>query len=300
MIPSSSRLPLELMLRLFLLTLFLLTSSIFPAEVILKSGKAFICDILTEDERKIKISYKEQVYIVPRSEIQTIDYKKTGTHASRYYPSFQMKDGSAIKGLIAEEDKTSYTLQTDNGFIVIEKSKIANQEKGFEKNPEFPKDLLESANSPETRIGFGGSGFANGALLAGSHPSSSGGFLFIEPAFLGFAKKFQFGYRTDYYTAGGNGKYSFYNNFGYLQYNLKFSRFLHFYVNVGGGASSVRYQSKTENFSGINPAGYMELGYQGLQWDRVFIRIAVRGVYINEKGLGFGMGGGEISFGVKI
>jgi hypothetical protein len=154
----SSRLPLEmtgysrlyfpmveLTLRLLFIILSCLTTSIFPAEVILKSGKSFICDILTEDERKIKISYKEQVYIVPRLEIQTIDYKKTGVHASRYYPSFQMKDGSAIKGLIAEEDKTSYTLQTDNGFIVIEKSKIANQEKGFEKNPEFPKDLLESA-----------------------------------------------------------------------------------------------------------------------------------------------------------
>jgi hypothetical protein len=282
------------------ITLFFLTMSLFPAEVILKSGKAFICDILTEEERQIKISYKEQVYIVPRSEIQTIDYKKKGVHISRFYPSFQMKDGSSIKGLIAEADKTSYTLQTDNGFIVIEKNKIASQEKDFEKNPEFPKDLLESANSPETRIGVGGSGFVNGAPLSGSHPSSLGGFLFIEPAFLGFAKKFQLGYRTDYFDSAGNGKYSFYNNFGYLQYNLKISRFLHFYVNAGGGASSVRYQSRSENFSGINPAGYMELGYQGLQWDRVFIRLALRGVYINEKGLGFGMGGGEISFGVKI
>ncbi len=288
-------------LRIIYITLCIfLCIPLFPAEVILKSGKSYICDILTEDERKVKISYKEQVYIVPKSEIQNIDYKKTGTHTSRYYPSFQMKDGSTIKGLIAEEDKNSYTLQTGNGFIVIDKTKIAKEEKDYEKNPDFPKDLLESANSPETRIGVGGSGFANGSPLAGSHPSTAGGFLFIEPAFLGFGKAWQFGYRADYYTSGGNGKYDFFNNFGYIQYNLKWTRRLHFYINLGGGGSSVRYQSKQESYAGINPAGYMELGWQGLQWDRVFIRLAVRGVYINEKGLGLGMGGGEISFGVKI
>lgn len=290
----------KLRIRVIIFLFFLFTSPLFPAEVILKSGKAFICDVLKEEERKIKVLYKDKTYSIPRSEIQNVEYKTTGSHNSRYYQSFEMKDGSLIKGLIAKVDNNRYTLQTGNGFIVIDKPNIVKEEKDFDKNPEMPKDFLEIAYSPETRIGIGGSAFVNGSPLASSHPITSGGFFFIEPAFLIFKINWQFGYRVDYYTSVGNGRYDFFNNFGYVQYNFKRSRLLHFYINVGGGASSIRYQSSQDSYAGINPAGYLEAGWQGLQWDRVFIRLAVRAVLMNERGLGFGMGGGEISFGVKI
>jgi len=287
-------------MRIIILLVFTSLQSIFPAEIILKSGKAFICDVLKEEERKIKVLYKDKPYSIPRSEIQNIEYKTTGSHSSRYYQSFDMKDGSLIKGLIAKEDNNRYTLQTGNGFIVIDKANIVKEEKDFDKNPEMPKEFLEIAYSPETRIGIGGTAFVNGSPLASSHPVTSGGFLFIEPAFLIFKNNLQLGYRVDYYTSVGNGRYDFFNNFGYVQYNFKRSRLLHFYLNLGAGASSIRYQSSQDNYAGINPAGYIEAGWQGLQWDRVFLRLAVRGVFMNERGLGFGMGGGEISFGVKI
>ncbi|MCE9501515.1 MAG: hypothetical protein K8R21_13595 [Leptospira sp.] len=285
---------------IWVLFLFFTFSPIFSMELVLKSGKSFICEVITEDEKKIKVLYKDKTYVVPRSDIQNIDYKKRGPHSSRFYTEFKMKDGSNIHGVIAEEDKTSFTLQTDIGFLTVEKSKIAKFDTDLEKKPEFPNEFAENTNLPETRIGFGGSVFANGQPVVKTNPISAGGFLYIEPAFLNFRSNWQFGFRSDYVVASGVGRFDFFNNFLYLQYNYKKSDLLNFYLNVGGGGSFVRYKSGTDNYSGMNPAAYLELGWQGLQWDRVYIRTGLRFVYINEQGLNYGMGGLEISFGVKI
>ena len=84
-----------------LLIYTLLSFPLFSVEVILKNGDAFICDVVEENERILKVKWKEKIYNIPKSEILTRDNKKTGTHKGYALANIIMLDGSIVKGNIA-------------------------------------------------------------------------------------------------------------------------------------------------------------------------------------------------------
>jgi hypothetical protein len=90
-----------------------------------------------------------------------------------------LKDGSKIYGVIAEENNESFTIKTELGFLVIEKSRIAEFPERTKIAPEISSTYLASnVRLPETRIGIFGSGYANGNPISISNPISSGGGLY--------------------------------------------------------------------------------------------------------------------------
>jgi hypothetical protein len=70
------------MLLLFILIIFLLSSSIFSAEVIMQTGDVFHCDVLFEESSTVRVKFKDKVFDIPKKEILSIDKTKLGNHTS--------------------------------------------------------------------------------------------------------------------------------------------------------------------------------------------------------------------------
>jgi hypothetical protein len=317
-ISSSISTPLELTLvftllrllataRMATVLLFLFCLPLFSAEVILKTGEVFICDLISENTYQIKVNWKGKEYVIPRQDIASVDLKKTGKHISYKYLNFKLNDGSQIKGAIADENNESYTLKTDVGFLTIDKNKIKSSD------PREEPKLAESYESgwvPEKLlIGITGTGLSNSAPINSNHPTSYGGGIFVEPISLQIFSRFQFGFRSEYLVSDGSGypyvclacsvtgRYDFFNNFAYLKYNWKKSELLDFYGSIGGGASYVRYRLGDITLASLNPAATAEIGWQGIKFGRFFVRVSLRAIGIQEKNISLGMGGMEISVG---
>lgn len=280
---------------------------LLPAEVVLKTGEVFICDIITENSYQIKVNWKGKEYVIPRQDIASLDLKKTGKHISYKYLNFQLNDGSQIKGAIADENNESYTLKTDVGFLTIDKSKIKSHDPIIE--PKLAEGY-ESGWVPEKLlIGIAISGLANSAPVNSNHPTTYGGGIFIEPVSLQVFSRFQFGFRSEFLVSDGSGypsvciacsatgRFDFFNNFAYLKYNWKKSELLDFYGSLGAGGSYVRYRLGDVSLSTLNPAATAELGWQGLKFDKYFVRVSLRTILIQEKNVTLGMGGMEVSIG---
>lgn len=184
-----------------MLVLFILP--IYSFEIVLENGDAFICDLITETDKSYKIFYKDKEYTIPKTEVTSTDSTKKGAHSAFRYAKFTLKDGSKLNGVIAEETNDSYTLKTELGFLVVEKRRIAEFPPKTRTNPEIPSTYLASnVRLPETRIGFFGSGYVNGKPISDTNPTSGGGGLYVEPAFLQW-KFLRFGFRTEYLQSYG-------------------------------------------------------------------------------------------------
>ncbi len=291
----------------FKAVLLFLCLPLFSAEVVLKTGEVFICDLISENTYQIKVNWKGKEYVIPRQDIASVDLKKTGKHISYKYLNFRLNDGSQIKGAIADESNESYTLKTDVGFLTIDKNKIKTQD-----SKEEPKlsEAYESGWVPEKLLmGITGTGLSNSAPINSNHPTSYGGGIFVEPISLQIFSRFQFGFRSEYLVSDGSGypyvclacsvtgRYDFFNNFAYLKYNWKKSELLDFYGSFGGGASYVRYRLGDITLASLSPAATAEIGWQGIKFGRFFVRVSLRTVGIQEKNISLGMGGMEISVG---
>ncbi|MBK8395589.1 MAG: hypothetical protein IPL26_10140 [Leptospiraceae bacterium] len=288
-------------LYLTLLILFALPLSAF--EITLDNGDAFICDLITETDKSFKILFKGKEYTIPKTDVVATDSTKKGTHSSFRYSRFVLKDGSKLNGVIAEENAESFTLKTELGFLVVEKSRIAE----FPSNTKTPPDLSStylSANIrlPETRVGIFGSGFLNTAPISSTNPISTGGGIYAEPAFLNW-RSFSFGFRSEYLQSlSGNNTITFFNNSVYMHRNRVFLEkpMLDFYVNFGLTASNVSYKKGTESFSGVNPGSYLELGWQGIKFKNMYIRLGLN-TFCNFESQGvFCAGGGTLGLGVRF
>lgn len=68
--------------------LLLFSLPLFLAEVFLKNGEVFICDLISENTYQIKVNWKGKEYTIPRQDIASLDLKKTGKHISYKYLNF--------------------------------------------------------------------------------------------------------------------------------------------------------------------------------------------------------------------
>ena len=111
----------------FIAGLFFYTP-ILPVEIILKNGDIFIADFVSENESSTTIKWKNDVYIIPKAEVRTIDLKKAGSNKSYRPIEYILLDGSRMKGIFVEQDKDIITLKSELGFLKIDKTKISKIE----------------------------------------------------------------------------------------------------------------------------------------------------------------------------
>lgn len=283
----------ENMLKKFLL-LLLLSSTLYSAEIILKSGDAFICDIVEENDRLIKVKFKDKLYEIPKSEIQMQDKAKTGTHKGYTLSTIAMSDGTIVKGNIAEETKTTLTVQTILGYLHLDKTKIAEVQKPDSSiDVSIPKDYLEqSYRLIPHKFGIVLYSAGNGQPLAAVSPTINGGGIFYEPAQLNWKDKWQLGFQSEYLVSYGEGsRYMFYNQIFYLQYRQLFSRWLDFYVNLGIGGAYIRYKKDEAYIEGVQGLASISLGYQAIKFGKFTLRFGPRYTQYAEKPFYYNIGG---------
>lgn len=277
-----------------ILFLLLFVQPIYSLELILKSGDAFICDTVEENDRIIKVRFKDKLYEIPKSEIQMRDNSKTGTHKGYTLASIAMLDGSTVKGNIAEESDTILTVQTILGYLSLDKAKIAKVTKPDPKiEVTIPKDYLEqSYRLTPIRFGVSVYGAANGQPLSAISPGIYGGSFFLEPSNLNWRDTWQIGFKSEYLVSYGEGsRYGFYNQIVYLQYRKSYSKWLDFYANVGVGGAYIRYkrdEAYIEGFQGLSSIGF---GYQGIKFGKFTVRIGPRYTQYFEKPFYHNVGG---------
>lgn len=167
------------------LLLFLLTLPLYSLEIILKTDEGYICDFIYEDERYIKIKFKEKIYEIPKKEIEHRDDQKGGAHKGYRLSRIKLSDGSILKGLLAEENQDSLTLQTRFGFLKLDKPSVKNIDRPDQKEYFPDPDYLEKSYKPTKTI-FGISGIGLGGVPANKDSSNtiSGGGFYVEPSFL--------------------------------------------------------------------------------------------------------------------
>jgi len=284
--------------HLFLILLFLLALPIFPTELILKSGDAFICDVVEENDRIIKIRFKDKLYEIPKSEIQMRDNTKTGTHKGYTLATIKMLDGTIVKGNIAEETNTTLTVQTILGYLSLDKAKIVEVVRlrsptGHPVEVTIPNEYLEqSYRLTPHKFGIISYGAANGQPLSQISSGIYGGGIFFEPSQFNWRDKWQLGFQSEYLVSSGEGsRYGFYNQIVYLQYRKLFSRWLDFYINVGVGGAFIRYKKDEAYIEGVQGLASISLGYQGIKFGKFSVRIGPRFTQYAEKPFYHNVGG---------
>ncbi|MDI7175164.1 LA_3334 family protein [Leptospira santarosai] len=269
----------------FLLLLLFCSISIFSAEIVMKDGSAFIGKIQEESDIRVKFQWKDKSYEIPRKDIASIDLSKNGSDTSYHYTSFQLKDGSMIKGIVAEDSEKEIMIKTDLGFIHLDKNKIRSSDAPESLNPILnPKYLNTDDKNWNHKIGFSIQALANGSPLGASNPATFGGAIYLEPAFFELWK-FRPGFRLEYQVSNSNAShYSFLNQFFYFNRSFRIGESLlwDFYTNIGVGSSTVQYSGNSQRFSGTNPATYLEFGWQGLQYKSIVFRTGIRSTCIFE------------------
>ena len=279
-------------------------TSLFAIEIILVNGEGYIGELVTEDAENLKIKFKDGLYKIPKSDIVSFDYTKKGENIGYKLSQFYLKDGSTLKGVIAEETPTNYTVQSQAGFLYLEKSKLDKVEKGGVINSAPPAIyFLSDENSTQTRIGFFTNGYATSAPLNATNPVSYGGGFFAEPEVFRLSRNWKFGLSAEYNTSPFQGStFSFLNAFPYIQYNYRnpSKPILDFYINFGLGGSYVRYARDNTTISGLDPLAGLEVGWQGLQWSRYFVRVAAKSQVVAEDGTTIGFYGATIGIGMKL
>lgn len=139
-----------------MLLLLLISNEIFATEIELKDGNRFLGNFISEDERSVLFKFQDKDYRIPKSEIVKFDKNKTGNDFSIGLSRVTLKDKSQIIGYLVEEGQDNLVLQSQLGFVNVEKSKIYESELNREKNFALPKKyLVATQESLNTFIGIG-------------------------------------------------------------------------------------------------------------------------------------------------
>lgn len=322
----------------FIAGLFFYTP-ILPVEIILKNGDIFIADFVSENESSTTIKWKNDVYVIPKAEIRTIDLKKAGSNKSYRPIEYILLDGSRMKGIFVEQDKDIITLKSELGFLKIDKTKISKIEGEVIEDFPPPRQFTDK-NVKKTYSNIGIYGTVNkisGNSLSDNHPYAYGGGFYIEPSFVQWTTKFRAGITFEYLQTnyknnpnfldsynqllflqsvsdGSNLNYltflksgqaskptlDFVNIIPYLQYRINSSPLLDFYFNVGIGTSYLRLVERQTSISGFIPAGYFALGWQGLSFNKVIIRIGGKLTLIREANSNLLLEGVDMSVGYML
>ena len=255
-------------------------AKLFAIELQFPNGDVFHAELLLDDERLLTVRYRGNDYKIPKKDLESFDIgKKTSLNTSYKISSFTLKNGSVIKGLIAEEKKEEFVVKSELGFLTISKSEIKPPFPSKELHPEFPEEYRanDKANN-QTKLGISFLYLPLFQPLANATPPLNGVSFFVEPAFLKIGNSMQTGFRFEYLESNGPVKeIRTQSGYAYLTYFKMFNQnpLLDFYGTFGAGSSLLTFHSSQNrtNYSGISPSAYVELGWQGLKISSSFYRI---------------------------
>jgi hypothetical protein len=273
-------LKLKLFLVLFTIIFISPISNLLAIELQFPNGDVFHAELILDDERLLTVRYRGNDYKIPKKDLDSFDIgKKTSPNTSYKISTFFLKNGSIIKGLIAEEKKEEFVVKSELGFLTLNKSEIKPPFPGKELHPEFPEEYRanDKANN-QTRLGVSFQYLPLFQPLANATPPLNGLSFFVEPAFLKFGNSIQTGFRFEYLESSGPVKeIRTQSGYAYLTYSKMFNQnpILDFYGTFGGGSSLLTFHSSQNqtNYSGTSPSAYVELGWQGLKVSNSFYRI---------------------------
>ncbi len=125
--------------------IFATSLPLFSAEIVFPSGDAFLVDVVSEDSRVYKVKYKDTLYTIPKNDLESVDLLKPGKDRSYKYLHFTLKDGSKIRGVLAEESSKEFIIQSELGFMTIEKAKIRGEIPETKK----PDSIFRKTHTPQ-------------------------------------------------------------------------------------------------------------------------------------------------------
>lgn len=275
----------------FIVFFFTTFSILQSTEIVLSNGDAFIADILEENPETVKIQWKGKIFSIPRSEIQSISKDKSGEHIAYKYNSFRLKDGSTIKGILLKLDVSSLVIKTELGILTIEKSKLEDS------GASIPKEYENTNPVQKTTImGLGANSYSFRKNLQEEISILSGGNFFIEPSSFYWKEKYRLGYRVEFLGP----VYNILIHSIYFQYRYFYSNILDFYINIGPGASFVSYEEGRKKVTGLDPSIYAEIGWQGIKYEKLILRLGLSNYYLYEQGGGPGLIGINLSLGMNL
>lgn len=190
--------------------------------------------------------------------------------------SFVLKDGSSIRGTIAEEKPNEYTIKTEIGFLTLLKSELKPPYPIQSAPPDFPEEYRSTdKETNQTKVGLSFNYLPTLPPLSQSTPALIGGSIFVEPAFLRITERWQTGFKYEYQTSRNLTIHSGYTYFLYSK-QLFDNPILDFYTSIGLGVSQAAFKAEGSNlaFTGTNPLVNWELGWQGLKISKSFIGLA--------------------------
>lgn len=258
-----------------LVVMFGFSNLIYSDEIEFKNGDRFLGKFISEDERSILFKFQEKDYRIPKSEIVKFDKSKTGNDFSIGLSRVTLKDKSRIIGYLIEEGQESIVLQSQLGFVNVEKSKIYDSELNREKNFALPKKYLVSTQeSLNTYIGLGYGIYRSPNLNITLNQL----YLNLEPAYLALNGNGRVGFQLDgIWGANADYKLNIFNGIVYYFNHYQFyeNPKLDFYGKFGIGGNYVNRISEDENRFGLNPLVMLELGWQGYKVNDFQLRLGI-------------------------
>ncbi|PJZ45143.1 LA_3334 family protein [Leptospira brenneri] len=262
-----------------ILNLCISTYFLDAAELRFPNGEVFHTEFVYEDERMLVVRFKGSEYKIPKKDLEYYDLSNKGqTNHSYKIAILSLKNGSVIKGTIADKNKDEVIIKSELGFLTINKNEIKNDIPIVDERPEFP--IVYLANDKldnQTRIGGSFTYLPLFPPLGNQTPPLYGLSIFTEPAFLRFKNTYQLGFKFEYLQSTGPIKeVTSQSGYVYLHQSKTFNSnpLLDFYGIVGIGMSSLSYRFDQNNAKiGSNPSAYLELGWQGLKYGPSFYRI---------------------------
>ncbi|WP_411822412.1 LA_3334 family protein [Leptospira sp. 'Mane'] len=270
------------------------TLPLFSAELRFPNGEVFQTEFVYEDERILSVRFRGKEYKVPKKNLESYDLSKKSSSVSSYkLSSFVLKDGSSIRGTIAEEKANEYTIKTEIGFLTLLKSELKPPYPVQSAPPDFPEEYRSTdKETNQTKVGLSFNYLPTLPPLSQSTPALIGGSIFVEPAFLRITERWQTGFKYEYQTSRNLTIHSGYTYFLYSK-QLFDNPILDFYTSIGLGVSQAAFKAEGSNlaFTGTNSLVNWELGWQGLKISKSFYRIGWKNqCFIEEKGAFCGSG----------
>jgi hypothetical protein len=282
-----------------------ISTSLQAVEIRFKDGDIYFATLVAETEKTIKVSFFNQIYEVPKTDLEFFDVSKKGKEESYKVVKVILKDGSSIKGIYVEKNEIEYILKTELGFLNLKKTSINPPFPKKEDSPEFPrKYLFEEVKNPETRIGISTPIQAFIPALSNNTTGLIGVSVFIEPAFVQWSS-WMGGFRMELLQSLPKTSLQIAQSSIYAIHPFWDSedKYHHLFYGLSLGVANLQYRVPTgsgDTRSGLNFFTTFELIYEYSKWTNVFIRSSLKSsFYIEPKEIIPALGI-EFSAGVRL
>ncbi|MCG9874344.1 MAG: hypothetical protein MH321_06110 [Leptospiraceae bacterium] len=296
-----------------IILLFFLYFSLLPAistslnavELRFKEGNIYFATLMNETEKTIKVSYMNEIYEVPKTDLEFYDVSKKGRNESYKVSKVTLRDGSSIKGIYVEENENEFILKTELGFLNLKKTSINPPFPKKEDSPEFPrKYLFEEVKNPETRIGISTPFHVFIPPLSQNTVGLVGVSLFIEPAFVQW-RAWMGGFRMELLQSVPKSSLQIAQSSFYAIHPFWDSedKYHHLFYGLSLGLANLQYKVPTgsgDTRSGLNPFTTFELMYEYSGWSSLFLRSSLKSNFYLEPKEVIPSLGIEFSAGVRL